>query len=440
MHAKDYQAQFQLVADALDGGGGFYDFTYLIQHPREPAEKYARRQALAWYDNRLKPACSGFVGYIDKKPPMRDFAGNEFAKAFADDCDKCGNSLSVWLSAFMCHAKARGTMFCLVDSPKERPSSQAEQQDKRAFSYLVMIRPENVSELALDDFGNVLKIRWYDCTGTQTINRYWDTESWEVINGDSKESGEHGLGFCPVVPFSEELQVPYVGSFAQIAAMSKRLLNMHSEKDELERSQTFSILNYVVPKDLRGAVKPADVAASVGTENLLMSYDTPAQFISPADGPLSLYMADILAMELRIDEVALKVTDSKTAESGVARDMRFQALNAALVAFSTRMEDFERRVWSVFAATMGLPESRTVVNWNKNYSLSDVKTEIENAASVESLGMPDSFKRAQNKRIARLMLADVEQETLDTIIEDIDAQEFEVKPGQIFPGVEDDQN
>ena len=437
MHPIDYKTQFELVSDALNGTGGFYDKSYLVQHPREPDEKYERRQSLAWYDNRLKPACGAFVGYIDKKPALRDTAGNEYAADFVDDCDKCGNSLPVWLSTFMVETKARGTMYCLVDSPREIPASQAEQQAARAFSYLVMIRPENVSQLELDDFGKVLKITWSDCSGLKTVNRSWDTQFWSISGGDEDASGEHGLGFCPVIAFSEALTVPHVGSFAQIAGMSKRLLNMHSEKDELERSQTFSILNYIVPPEMRSSVKITDVAASVGTENLLMSYGAAAQFICPPDGPLSLYMADILAMELRIDEVALKIVDSKNAESGIARDMRFQALNAALVSFATRMEDFERRVWAVFAKTMRFPESRTVVSWHKNYSLSDVKTEIENAAAIDALGMPDSFKREQNKRIVRLVLSDLEQEALDKIIADIDTMEFEVKPEAV---VDDDPN
>jgi hypothetical protein len=442
MHIIDYQAQFQVVANALDGAGGFYDFTYLIQHPREPDTKYVRRQELAWYDNRLKPACAGFVGYIDKRPATRDTGGNELLAAFVDDCDKCGNSLAVWLSSFMIQAKARGTMFCLVDSPKDKPASAQDQQSKREFAYLVQIKPEHITELQLDDFANVVKIVWTDHIGTGYITRTWDAIGWKTqTDKGGVEEGEHGLGFCPVIAFTESLEVPYVGAFAQIAAMSKRLLNMHSEKDEIERSQTFSILNYVVPPELRSSVKIGDVAASVGTENLLMSYGTSASFIAPADGPLTLYMQDIAAMELRIDEVALKIVDSKNAESGVARDMRFQALNAALVSFATRMEDFERRMWYVVAAWLKIDTKRLVVTWQKNYSLSDVKAEIENAAAVDALGMPDSFKRAQKKRIVSLLLSDTDQDTLDEILNDIDEGEGEVKPSaEPLPGVADDPN
>jgi hypothetical protein len=441
MHIQDYKTQFTVVAHALDGEGGFYDFTYLVQHPREPEEKYERRKQLAWYDNRLKPACTGFVGYIDKRPATRDTGGNELLAAFVDDCDKCGNSLSVWMSSFMIQAKARGTMFCLIDSPPARPQdapklSALEQKANREFAYLVQIKPEQITELQLDYFANVLKIVWTEQLSNAFITRTWDTVGWKTETKEETQEGVHGLGICPVIAFTESLEVPYIGPFAQIAFMSKRLLNMHSEKDEIERSQTFSILNYVVPPELRNSVKISDVAASVGTENLLMSYGSAAEFISPADGPLTLYMQDIQAMEMRIDEVALKIVDSKNIESGIAREMRFQSLNAALVSFATRMEDFERRMWSVVAKWLKI-ENRVVVTWQKNYSLSDAKTEIENATAVEALGMPDSFKRAQRKRIVNLLLPDADQETLDEIIADIDEGQGEIDPQE---GAEDDQN
>jgi hypothetical protein len=63
---------FQVLADALNGSGGFTSGDYLVQYPRESDDKFTRRKAVAWYANALRPACQRFTGYLTKRPPQRE--------------------------------------------------------------------------------------------------------------------------------------------------------------------------------------------------------------------------------------------------------------------------------------------------------------------------------------------------------------------------------
>jgi hypothetical protein len=290
--------RFNIVRDAMTGEGGFLSGDHLVKHPRESDEKLARRKALAVYTNFIAPACGTFLGYLTKKPVVRDSGSNALFQQFIDNCDMRGNSLSVWMADFMVQAKARGCMLALVDMPTSLPETSAEQVQGRAIPYLVPIYPETISKLDTDDFGRITRIAWNDVQNDKMITREWDSMRWKVssVTGGIISEGEHGLDIVPIIEFSESLNFPHFGGFAQIAELSREYYNVHSEKRELFRAQTFSILNYIAPQNLKSQIDIAQVASSIGTENMLMSYDNAAQFIAPPDGPASLYQSEIKAI------------------------------------------------------------------------------------------------------------------------------------------------
>lgn len=435
--------RYRFISDALNGEGVFrpsvsYDAygkaasasnTCLVQYPRESSEKFARRNEVAWYENHIRSACMRFVGYLAKKPPLRDIT-NPLLTAMSDDCNWRGDSIDIFLAGLMVDAKARGCMLLLVDMPRTVPADAASQMDERAIPYLVPILPEQVVNYEINVRGllDMVEINDRLPDGTSVI-RGWDESRWWVRKGDQEiEGDDHRLGACPVLAFSETGDFPDFGDFAQIADLSKRLFNARSELDEILRAQTFSILAYQVPAESASQFNASSVAENIGTHNMLVHHGDQPAFIAPPDGPAQVYLDVIAKLEEAIKRVSLTVEapEHQSAESGVALTIRFQSLNSALTAFARRMEDFERRIWWLATRWLSLSGEQVTVSWAKDFALADVKAEMETLGAMQISGFPAEATRLKMKQISALDFSTADQEDLQTVFDAIDAGASEV--------------
>jgi hypothetical protein len=422
-------ARFRFLADALHGTGGFRPTvghstagvaelrgaSYLIQYPREGGEKFARRNEVAWYVNDLRSACARFAGYLAKRPPQRQTA-NPLLAAFIDDCNWRGDALDVFWSAFTIEAKARGSMLLLVDMPRDgATASVGEVLEQRRFPYLVPIVPEEVVALDLNAQGRVDR-----CEIMADGGRIhgWDGRQWWVRKGEQRlEMGEHGLGLCPVLAFAEN-EFPREGEFSQIADLSRRLFNLHSELDEILRAQTFSLLTYQIPPEQAGLLDVAIVAAQIGTHNMLVhSGGTPA-FIAPPDGPATIYLARIAALEEKIKQIGHVIEPSGSqVESGLALTLRFQQLNSSLSHWASRMADLELRVWELVTRWLGLPFASVSSTWDDDYAIADISAELEKLGAMQLSGFSDATLAAKRQQILALDLAGLPDDELAALLD-----------------------
>lgn len=445
-------ARYQFVAEALNGDGGFLPtiirdangkptavrHSHLVQYPRESEAKFARRNEVAWYENHLLPAVQRFVGYLAKKPPMRDLP-NPLLESVAEDCNWRGDDLDVFWQSFMTEAKSRGCMLLLVDMPRVLPTSEAAQIEQRAVPYLVPLKPEAVIKYQLNTRGRVSFIEYGDTLDDGTaVVRGWDESDWWVRKGeDVLEADTHNLGICPVLAFSESGAFPFVGPFAQIADLSKRLFNARSELDEILRSQTFSLLTYHVPPEMAATFgeSAGKIAEAIGTHNMLVHNGNAPSFIAPSDGPANTYLATIAHIEQAINRVslAIEIPAQQSQESGLALTIRFQALNAALTGFARRMEDLENQVWGVVARWLKLSTPASA-QWAKDFALADIATELQTLASMIAAGMPPEVVTEQKKVITQLAFPALPQADMQALLDAIDIGGSEV------PGAANDPN
>lgn len=417
-------SRFQRIADAIQGTGGFRDGSYLVQYPRESDEKFARRKAIAWYANALRPACQRFAGYLTKRPPQRQ-ATQPVLAAFLDSCNWQNDSLDVFWSQFMLDAKARGSMLLLVDMPADGMNAD------RAWPAVSALAPERVTAYAINAVGALASVTFSDTMTLDgkavAVSRTYDEAGWRVtVGGQIIEQGQHDLGACPILAFTESGLFPHEGEFATIADLSQRLYNLRSELDEILRAQTFSLLTYKVPAD-RFPLDMDGVAQSIGTHNLLPTFDGGAEFIAPPEGPARVYLDVIAQVEGLIRQAALivDIPTSNSQESGVALQLRFQALNASLVHFARRMEDFERRVWELVGRWLRI-EPNVSVSWGKDYSIADLKTEIEVAQNLAALNAPPAYQQAKLKQLIQLDLGTLPDDELAAILAGVDEQQQEI--------------
>lgn len=440
-------ARFSFIRDALNGTGGFRpivtfdsarkpakaDNTYLIRYPRESEERFARRNQVVWYTKDLMNACDRFVGYLTKQPPVREVQ-SPLLKLMLDDADWRGNSLEVFLQSFAVEAKARGTMLLLVDMPKAEaiPSNQADQLGNRAVPYLVPITPERVLEYDLDERGRLASVTIADTMiedgETVAIRRIWDKTSWRVtkssrVDGKNEQiridGGDHSLGICPVIYFSESGNFMEEGGFSEIADLSMALFNRRSELDEILRSQTFSLMHYHVPPELAQTFDAAKVSEAVGTHNMLLHYGNPPGFIAPSDGPAATYESVIASLIQRIREVSMSFETPDFKESGLALNIRFQALNGALTKFARRMEDLERQAMEIASRWLTI-EDTTSTRWPREYAVADPEREMSVLENMQSTGFPEEVIRAKKRGIVGLEFPTIEPDELDKLMLAID--------------------
>jgi hypothetical protein len=156
---------------------------------------------------------------------------------------------------------------------------------------------------------------------------------------------------------------------------------------------------------------------------MVHSGSTPA-FIAPPDGPARIYLDRIAALKDQINEIGLVIASSSQRESGLALQMRFQALNSELAKFAGRMESLERRAWELSRQWLGLTTAPQI-SWSRDFNLADVVAELDILASMIGAAMPTEVIAEQQRRIVSVQFAGLGQEQQGQIHAAIDQRLLE---------------
>jgi hypothetical protein len=383
---------------------------HLAQHPRETPERYASRAEMAVYENHLREACERFVGFLSRRRPLRSETQAPLTQLLLANADMRGNSLDAFFAEFALKAKAYGSMLLLLDMPSAAPAeSMADQIARRAVPYLSAVDPENVKAFEISESGRFewVEIQTFedagDGEGMRILVRRWDSKEWSIKDQVGKviRSAPHGFNSCPVVPFTESgMKFPCLGKYAQVADLSKAIYNHRSRLDELLAGQTFSILTFQIPQNT-SQPNPAAFTASVGVNSMLPYPGERPDFVSPDQGNAETHLKVIAECQAAIRRITQDDAASDTTagvESGLARKVRFERLNAELSSFALRMQQLEMEMWRLFASATGT-ESRVSVAWPTDFNLVDSVTELSILAEMQNTGFPDQVLAAKRTAI-----------------------------------------
>ncbi len=429
--------QWQLSADALNGTGKFSDKSALVKFPRETDERYSQRKTLSFYRNFMREKCMRIAGYLSTKQVLRE-VNHPLLDELIDDCDLKGNSISVFMSSLVVELKARGTMLVLVDMPADMNESL------RKSPYFVPILPETITDYVLGVNGKLTSLSFNTTQLVEgkdkSVTRTYTTEGWTVKDGDKVlAQGDYNLGgLCPVVAITEHGDFPCVGEFYQIAEISVAIMNKESEKNDILRNQTFSILTYNIPiaeTDIQRDIIDAETAAAVeslGTNNMLTYQGERPAFVAPDASPAETIETHIQRLKADIDNIAYNVVFDGT-ESGVAKRYRFQDLNSALSRLARKCEDGERQLLNLACLWLGM-QPNFIVQYASDYNLTDIESDIAMLTNLQAVSAPPAYQQAKLKAIARIDLAGLDQVELDQVLAQIDEASFEVAP-QVNAGI-----
>lgn len=463
-HARE---RFAFLAEALDGSGGFcprvswfteslvdsngntttkqtprlHGPTHLVRYQRETETRFAARNAIAVYENHLASAVSRFCGFLGRRSPARNGVDAPLVRLMIEDADLRGTSLDTFWSGFAAEAKARGSMLLVIDMPAgDPPTTLAEQQRRRAVPYLRWAAPEAVVDYRLDpDTGAFVRVtlRSTEWVGDklEQVERDYDATTWTLRKDKTiLAHGEHKFGACPVLAFTENGQeFPRVGEYAQVADLSKRIFNARSEQDEILRGQTFSLLTLQVPPDHAANFNGNTVAATVGVHSMLIHTGDQPAYIAPDSGPAATFAAKLEELQQAIRRVTMESSteSSSQTESGVARRMRFEALNASVATFARQLQAIERRMWAMWHRAMGTTNA-VEVSWPTDYNLADVLAELDVLTMMQATGMPVAVLNEKRKAIVDIEFDAADAATkaeLHAAIDEIEQSEQMPQPG-----------
>ncbi len=415
----------QFLLDAYSGQGGFANGDYLVAHPRESETKLKSRKELAVYPNFCRKIVDVFMGFLWKQAPSRET--DDLYATFAANADGAGGKLDTVLSSYQRLAMILGTVYVIVDKPKEQGQTKADQ----AMPYLALRLKSQLVKEVKNAAGVWQSVTFSELDNGETVYRTFTVTGWMLSKkedgSDVIDQGDYSLGRVPVVALHIAKPLNPTDSSSQswvydLAQLNWDLFNLRSELRELLRSQTFSMLSFPVADD---AERERLMDMTVGTENAL-TYNPAGggkpDFIAPPADPVELYMKQIADTVEDIYRIANLEFVGGVQQSGVALSFHFQEANSGLRGMAEMGESAEIQIAALVYAWQGKEFSGNIAYAN-DFNLSDVAGAIAVAMDTVTLGMGSEFDKTIKKRLAKQILGnDTAPSTMTAIDAEIDAQ------------------
>ncbi len=419
----------QFLIDAYTGQGGFKDGEYLIRHPRETDEKFAIRKQLAVYPNYVKKVVDSYISHLFKQAPVRDVD----SQAYMDFATGMGGMKPIGDTiekAFLL-SMISGTVFLVVDKPRESAVTRAEEIEKGLLPYVTIRTRQQLNSIVAGIQGNIEEISFIERQpDDEIVYRFFDRNSWKITS-DPKgnrtlESGDHGLGVVPVVPLNSTKPISPSGIVSiawcwDITALNWDIFNAWSEKKELFRNQTFSV--FTMPfKNEEDIAKYSGMTMS--TENALPynpEHGGKPEFIAPPPDPVELYSSDISAMVKMIYELANLEFTGGVQGSGVALSYHFQEANRTIATFATQCERAEREIARLVCLWQET-EYEGNIAYPRDFSVADLLEELQIVADSLTLDISDTFAKEIKKKFVSRILSEANERLLQKINDEIDGE------------------
>lgn len=424
---------YTLLNDAYFGTGGFKSGEYLVPHPRESLDKYNRRRFMSYYCNYVKPCVSAHVDPIFKDYPVREYDDNEFFNKFINDVDGKGTKIDRFMKRAATRAKLFGMVLIVIDNASDMPKNLEGAIQKRAFPYLYIVKPQQIKDYVLDKFDNLSMISYElqetiienNTKVTKNITWKWTKDKWFKIDGGTKIEGENKIKTIPVIPLfgslNEEGSIHPTSDFYGIARTNLAIFNACSELRELVRNQAFNILIYPVAED--GNYDEA-LEIIAGTNDVLLYRGNSGgkpELIAPSAVPGEMIMNELAMMIQEIYRMAAlsNVTGVQEQTSGVAKEWDNQSTHQTIAEFAKNLEEVEEKIGLIF----GLYVNKTlnfIVNYNDEYGVVDVSAKLDEVTKALALAIGGKFNIEVKKQAARIVLKDVDDDVINTVIDEID--------------------
>jgi hypothetical protein len=457
--------RWRLLAHCADGDGPFRDGGALIPHPREwqdhaadrpsqPTKKLLERRSLAVYDHLAGLVLETKLAALFRQAPVRRATSDNHAYLTwaAGHVDEAGHSLTAWLRRAYRSALVFGHGFALMDRTRDDGPTAADKAPLvlRAYS------PLDVVDWLLDAAGQLtglylvetLARTSFDQPASESVQKVYavgPTTTQITVRGAAIEVTEaypvvHGFGVVPVVPlYAHRSAHPLFGRSAlHDPGLFVDLYNLTSERRELLRKQTFSILNVPLGTGADGGPATSLSAAQAmlgqtsGSNSVLFSTQ-PAQYLSADTANIEAY-SDVIG-QLTRHIFRLTATpydvDSRDAESAESRRLKRQDFSTVLAGYARELETAELAIAQLwFRGTYGerwaeeWARAGITVTYPQAFEVEDFTDLVQQAQAAQALPLGESrtFRGAHAAQLLERFLPDADAATKAQIRAEIDQQ------------------
>lgn len=447
--------------------GRFRKVSTVNPNPSKPSAKLLERRKLARYENVAAPIVNHKIDALFRVGPDRRINGGagEQTHAWLDwtnNVDGAGTSYTDFMRDAWRFAAIFGHSVIVADrnSLVDDPQTKAEQGPLVLRLYTAL----DLFDWLTNGTGALTGVRLYevaprtgfDESALSAANRYrirtLTVDSFTVTEESAKATrgtikakdvkpvteGNHGFGVLPVVILygKRRALTPVIGdSIIGDPQMHYDLYNLTSEKRELLRKQTFSVLNVPLgtgDQATRLEDAQAMIGESTGTTNVLFS-SLPAAYITADSANVTVYQDEcdkLLRTIYRLANVPFE-SDSKDAEAEGSLKIKRDELNAILAGYADECERAEtaiNQLW--FRGEYG--EQGWQKEWERvqpestypdTFDIRPFEEMIQQAQAAVGLdlGRSKTFRAEHSKRLVSEFLPGLPTDLADQINKEIEA-------------------
>jgi len=431
---------------AYSGGPDFVAAGNLFRHFRENLADYDDRLSRAYYTNYCRAVVRSYLNHISRRVPYvaTSPAAASVLAQLTSNVDRRGTTLTEFLFEQMAPlVLAMGWCGVLVDEPRKSraAASLADDRAGAVFPYLVIVTPDRIINWDIDEFGNFnwVRIRQprennpdpFVSPDDQTQWQYltWTRAAWFLHDADAAlvASGEHSLGRVPLVIVHTERnlsrEIAGVGLLNDIACINREIFNISSLIQEFLYRQCFNIL--AVPGRVNPSPGEGAESVALGVSNFL-EYDADSSgspsYLTPPTDPAEYLQKEreVLIAEIYRTAIIADFSDSNNrSHSGLSKEFDFHHANRSLAKIASNWEKATARILQVAFAWLGM-DAEIVVEFNKEFNIRDVATDLANALNARNLDLGPRAWSEVRKRVARTLLPGAGEKVMAEIDREIE--------------------
>jgi hypothetical protein len=397
----------------------------MFKHPKERDVDYRERVKQSYYYNFCAPNIDIYTNHLFKQSVDIDFEGidDRTIEAVSDNIDRMGSSIVEFRKHMAELAQVFGHVFVLCDKPNVDTSgiiTLKDQMDAGLYPYLVLYKPQQIINWALDEFGrpywilvsedrdiNIDPFNIAPGKATSRIYRLWTRNEWFVFDSEFKgmTQGVHGLGIVPIDCVYDKRSIKVrnflgISTIADISLIARDVYNSCSELKQILRDQTFAILAVQGSADEYNEL-------SVGTSKGLLYPENRAvpTYVSPPPANAEVYFQHIDRQVSKMFQMA-KLEGASAAfkgqnaveQSGVSKAWDFNETNSTLSQKADNLSDGELRIWQMFAKQDG-GEFTGTVTYPKEFSIQSLNEDLDEAEKMAKVNLGNEFMIEVKKAI-----------------------------------------
>lgn len=439
--------------------------SFLRPHNREEDGDYDQRVLRSARINLCRPIPDLYTSQLYSRKVVREVRAASVWDVVMRDVDLRGSTIDEFMRQAATMAQVFGCVHALVDmspTPNGTPAATlADQLDFGMRPYVTLIRPLELIDWEVDQFGRFVWVRVIECDpstyrlrpgavkSARRIYRTWFRDHWELegeaydkdegheepetagcpyCGHECEGSGPNPLGEVPITTFYRR-RIPSsvepigISMLAEIAELDMEVFNLISLRQALTHDQGIPIM--AVPDPAR-QTKQIDLLVHRALPYNPTDGGAPPSFVSHDQDAVRIIdeWIDSLIMHIRaVSGLSRGIADqSIAARSGAALLVETNDKAAMLKAFALEAEDFERRLAGMVSRWMGQDFEDDSIRYPDRYDVSTVGDDLVEVKAFLDLDPPAEIQAEVMKAVVGRMLSHLPREQLDALLATLEVE------------------